>query len=152
GLDPWAQWLSNRGDAVLQINFRGSAGYGRAFLNAGNRQWGKAMHTDLLDAVDWAVKEGVAEKGRVAMMGGGYGGYATLAGSGFSPAAFRCGVAIVGPSTLSPVRRSAPPYWKPLRAIFARRIGNIDDPADKQLLESASPLFSADKIRMPLLI
>ncbi|HVP62013.1 MAG TPA: S9 family peptidase [Myxococcaceae bacterium] len=149
---PYVQWLANRGYAVLQVNFRGSTGYGRTLLNAGNRQWGKDMQTDLLDAVDWAVKEGVAEKGRVAIMGGSYGGYATLAAAAFSPDAFRCGVDIVGPSNLFTLLRSVPPYWKPMRAMFDRRIGNIDAPADKPLLESASPLFSAEKIKMPLLI
>ena len=151
-LDPHAQWLANRGYAVLQVNYRGSTGYGRKLMNAGDRQWGKDMHTDLLDAVDWAVKEGVAEKGRVAIMGGSYGGYATLAAAALSPGEFRCGVDIVGPSNLFTLLRSIPPYWKPMRAMFDRRIGNIDDPADKALLESASPLFSAEKIRMPLLI
>jgi dipeptidyl aminopeptidase/acylaminoacyl peptidase len=151
-LDPYAQWLANRGYAVLQVNFRGSTGYGRKFTSAGNRQWGKAMQTDLLDAVDWAVKEGVAQKDHLAIMGGSYGGYATLAAAAFSPDVFRCGVDIVGPSNLFTLLRSVPPYWKPLRSIFNRRIGNIDDPADKQLLESASPLFSADRIKMPLLI
>ncbi|HET9155502.1 MAG TPA: S9 family peptidase [Myxococcaceae bacterium] len=151
-LDPYAQWLANRGYAVLQVNFRGSTGYGRKFMSAGNRQWGKAMQTDLLDAVDWAVKEGVAQKDHVAIMGGSYGGYATLAAAAFSPDVFRCGVDIVGPSNLFTLLRSVPPYWKPLRSTFNRRIGNIDDPADKQLLESASPLFSADRIKMPLLI
>jgi len=151
-LDPHAQWLANRGYSVVQVNYRGSTGYGRRFMNAGDRQWGKDMHTDLLDAVEWAVKEGVAEKGRVAIMGGSYGGYATLAAAAFSPEAFRCGVDIVGPSNLFTLLRSVPPYWKPMRAMFDRRIGNIDDPADKQLLESASPLFSADRIKMPLLI
>jgi dipeptidyl aminopeptidase/acylaminoacyl peptidase len=151
-LDPYAQWLANRGYAVLQVNFRGSAGYGRKFLAAGNRQWGKAMQNDLLDAVDWAVREGVADKGRVAIMGGSYGGYATLAGAAFNPGVFVCGVDIVGPSNIFTLLKSVPPYWKPLRSIFNRRIGNVDDPADKQLLESASPLFSAEKIKMPLLI
>jgi len=151
-LDPSAQWLANRGYAVLQVNFRGSTGYGRKFTSAGNRQWGRAMQTDLLDAVDWAVKEGVAQKDRLAIMGGSYGGYATLAAAAFNPDVFRCGVDIVGPSNVFTLLRSVPPYWKPLRSIFNRRIGNIDDPADKQLLEAASPLFSADKIKMPLLI
>ena len=151
-LDPSAQWLANRGYAVLQINFRGSTGYGRKFMSAGNRQWGKDMQTDLLDALDWAVKEGVAQKDRVAIMGGSYGGYATLAAAAFNPDVFRCGVDIVGPSNLFTLLRSVPPYWKPLRSIFNRRIGNIDDPADKQLLEAASPLFSADRIKIPLLI
>ena len=151
-LDPSAQWLANRGYAVLQVNFRGSIGYGRKLLNAGNRQWGKAMQTDLLDAVNWAVKEGVAQKDGLAIMGGSYGGYATLAAAAFHPDVFRCGVDLVGPSNLFTLLRSVPPYWKPMRSIFNRRIGNIDEPADKQLLESASPLFSADKIKMPLLI
>jgi dipeptidyl aminopeptidase/acylaminoacyl peptidase len=151
-LDPYAQWLANRGYAVLQINFRGSTGYGRKFMNAGDRQWGKDMQTDLLDAVDWAVKEGVADKTRVAILGGSYGGYATLAAAAFDPDVFRCGVDIVGPSNLFTLLKSVPPYWKPIRAMFDRRIGNIDDPADKALLESASPLFSADRIRIPLLI
>ena len=151
-LDTQAQWLADRGYAVLQVNYRGSRGYGRKVLNAGNRQWGKAMQTDLLDAVNWAVKEGVAQKDGLAIMGGSYGGYATLAAAAFHPDVFRCGVDIVGPSNLFTLLRSVPPYWKPLRSIFNRRIGNIDDPADKQLLESASPLFSADKIKMPLLI
>ncbi len=150
--DPYAQWLANRGYAVLQVNFRGSTGYGKKFMSAGNRQWGKDMQTDLLDAVDWAVREGVAQKDRVAIMGGSYGGYATLAGAAFTPDVFRCGVDIVGPSNLFTLLKSVPPYWKPLKSVFNRRIGNIDDPADKQLLESASPLFSADKIKMPLLI
>jgi dipeptidyl aminopeptidase/acylaminoacyl peptidase len=151
-LNPYVQWLANRGYAVLQVNFRGSTGYGRKFLNAGNRQWGKEMQNDLTDAVDWAVKEGVTEKARVAIMGGSYGGYATLAGAAFTPAVFRCGVDIVGPSNLFTLLKSVPPYWKPLRAMFDRRIGNPDDPADRLLLESESPLFSADKIQMPLLI
>jgi len=151
-LDTQAQWLADRGYAVLQVNYRGSRGYGRKVLNAGNRQWGKAMQTDLLDAVNWAVKEGVAQKDRLAIMGGSYGGYATLAAAAFSPDVFRCGVDLVGPSNLFTLLRSVPPYWKPMRSIFNRRIGNIDEPADKQLLESASPLFSADKIKMPLLI
>ena len=151
-LDPSAQWLANRGYAVLQVNFRGSIGYGRKLLNAGNRQWGKAMQTDLLDAVNWAVKEGVAQKDGLAIMGGSYGGYATLAAAAFHPDVFRCGVDIVGPSNVFTLLRSVPPYWKPLRSIFNRRIGNIDAPADEKLLESASPLFSADRIKMPLLI
>jgi len=149
---PFVQWLANRGYAVLQVNYRGSTGYGRAFLNAGNRQWGKAMHTDLIDGVDWAVKEGVADRARVGIMGGSYGGYATLAGAAFTPEVFRCGVDIVGPSNLFTLIHSIPPYWKPLRALFDRRIGNVDAPADKALLEAASPLFSADRIRIPLLI
>jgi dipeptidyl aminopeptidase/acylaminoacyl peptidase len=150
--NPLVQWLANRGYAVLQVNYRGSTGYGRAFLNAANRQWGKAMHTDLLDGVDWAVKDGVADRARIGIIGESYGGYATLAGAAFTPEVFRCGVDIVGPSNLFTLIHSIPPYWKPLRAEFDRRVGNVDDPADKALLDAASPLFSADRIRIPLLI
>ena len=121
GRDHWgstryAQWLANRGYAVLQVNFRGRTGYGRKFMSAGNRQWGKEMQTDLLDALDWAVKEGVAQKDRVAIMGGSYGGYATLAAAAFSPDVFRCGVDIVGPSNLFTLLRRSRPYWKPLKS------------------------------------
>lgn len=152
GLNAQAQLLANRGYAVLQVNYRASTGYGKRFLNAGNRQWGLAMHDDLLDAVKWAVEQGYADPAKVAIMGGSYGGYATLAGLAFTPDTFRCGVDLVGPSNLFTLLATVPPYWAVLRATFQRRMGDPDDPADKELLTRASPLFSAEKIRAPLLI
>jgi len=152
GYDPYAQWFANRGYACLQVNFRSSTGFGKKFLHAGDKQWGLKMHDDLLDAVDWAVKEGIADPKKVAIMGGSYGGYATLAGLTFTPEKFACGVDIVGPSNLKTLIASIPPYWKPLRATFDVRMGNVDDPKDAELVKNASPLFKADKIVRPLLI
>jgi dipeptidyl aminopeptidase/acylaminoacyl peptidase len=152
GYNPMAQWLANRGYACLQVNFRASTGYGKAFLNSGNKQWGRKMHDDLVDAVDWAVNQGVADPKRVAILGGSYGGYAALAGLTFTPELFACAVDIVGPSNLRTLIASIPPYWKPVRAMFDVRMGNVDDPNDAALIEAASPLFRADKIVRPLLI
>jgi dipeptidyl aminopeptidase/acylaminoacyl peptidase len=157
GRDTWGfqsttQWLANRGYAVLQVNFRGSTGFGKKFLHAGDRQWGKKMHDDLLDAVDWAVKQGTADPKRVAIYGGSYGGYAALAGAAFTPDVFKCAVDIVGPSNLTTLIHSIPPYWAPMRAVFDVRVGNVDDPKDAQMIKDASPLFSAHKIKIPLLI
>ncbi len=157
GRDIWgqnstAQWLANRGYAVLQVNFRSSTGYGKKFLNAGNRQWGLAMHDDLLDAVAWAVKEGVADPKKVAIMGGSYGGYATLAGLAFTPDTFACGVDIVGPSNIFTLLSTIPPYWAAMKRQLISRIGDPENPADKEMLTRASPLFSAEKIKVPLLI
>jgi dipeptidyl aminopeptidase/acylaminoacyl peptidase len=152
GYNPYAQWFANRGYAALMVNFRGSTGYGKSFLNAGNKQWGLKMHDDLIDAVNWAVKEGYADPKRVAIMGGSYGGYSALAGVTFTPEAFTCSVDIVGPSNLKTLIASIPPYWKPLRAEFDVRMGNVDDPKDAELIKAASPLFKADKIVRPLLI
>jgi dipeptidyl aminopeptidase/acylaminoacyl peptidase len=152
GFDPMAQWLANRGYACLQVNFRASAGYGKKFLHAGDKQWGKTMHDDLIDAVDWAVKSGVADKTKVAIMGGSYGGYAALAGVTFTPEVFACAVDIVGPSNLRTLISTIPPYWKPMRAVFDVRMGNIDDARDAELIKEASPLFKAHKIVRPLLI
>ena len=152
GYNPYAQWFANRGYATLMVNFRGSTGYGKAFLNAGNKQWGLKMHDDLIDAVNWAVKEGYADPKKVAIMGGSYGGYAALAGVTFTPELFACAVDIVGPSNLKTLIASIPPYWKPLRAEFDVRMGNVDDPKDAELIKAASPLFAADRIVRPLLI
>ena len=146
GYDPWIQWLANRGYAVLQVNFRGSTGYGKAFLNAGNREWAGAMRTDLLDARDWAVAQGHADPARFAIMGGSYGGYAVLAALTYTPDAFTCGVDIVGPSNLNTLLASIPPYWKTLRATFTQRMG------EGEYLDSQSPLFRAGDIRVPLLV
>jgi dipeptidyl aminopeptidase/acylaminoacyl peptidase len=157
GRDTWgqnstAQWLANRGYAVLQVNFRASTGYGKKFLNAGNRQWALAMHDDLLDSVKWAVNEGIADPKKVAVMGGSYGGYATLAGLAFTPETFACGVDIVGPSNIFTLLSTVPPYWAAFRRQLVSRIGDPENPADKEMLTKASPLFSADKIKAPLLI
>ena len=147
GFNRYAQWLANRGYAVLQINFRGSTGYGKQYVNAGDRQWAGAMHTDLLDGKDWAVKQGVADANKVCIMGGSYGGYATLAGVAFSPDAFACGVDIVGPSNLNTLLKTVPPYWSTLLSTFHKRMGDSED-----FLNSQSPLFKADQIKVPLLI
>ena len=152
GFSSWAQWLANRGYAVLQVNYRASTGYGKKFLNAGNRQWGLKMHDDLLDAAKWAVDQGIADPKRIAVFGGSYGGYAALAAATMTPDVFACNVDIVGPSNLKTLIASVPPYWKPMRAMFDVRIGNVDDPKDAELIQKASPLFRADKITKPLLI
>jgi dipeptidyl aminopeptidase/acylaminoacyl peptidase len=152
GFNPSAQWFANRGYACLQVNYRGSTGYGKKHLNAANKQWGKKMHDDLIDAVEWAVKQGYADPKKVAIMGGSYGGYAALAGVTITPEVFACAVDIVGPSNLRTLIQSIPPYWKPMRSVFDTRMGNIDDPKDAELIKEASPLFKAEKIVRPLLI
>lgn len=152
GFNPNVQWLANRGYAVLQVNFRGSTGYGKKFLNAGNREWGRKMQDDLTDAVKWAVRKGIADPKRVAIMGGSYGGYATLAGATFTPDLYACGVDLVGPSNMKTLLSTIPPYWAPLKGMFAKRVGDLDDPSDDALLRAASPLYHADRIRIPLLI
>ena len=150
GYRPDVQWLANRGYAVLQLNFRGSTGYGKRFLHAGDREWAGAMHTDLLDGVDWLVGQGVADPARIGIMGGSYGGYATLAALTFTPEVFACGVDLVGPSNLLTLMETIPPYWKPLQAIFHQRVGNAE--TEPEFLRSRSPFFFADRIRKPLLI
>ena len=152
GYSSWAQWLANRGYAVLQVNYRASTGYGKKFLNAGNRQWGLKMHDDLIDAAKWAVAQGIADPKRIAVFGGSYGGYAALAAATFTPDFFACNVDVVGPSNLKTLLGSIPPYWKPIRSMFAVRMGNVDDPKDAELIHNASPLFKADQITKPLLI
>jgi dipeptidyl aminopeptidase/acylaminoacyl peptidase len=150
GYDPEAQWLANRGYAVLQVNYRGSTGYGKAFVNAGNRQWAAAMHDDLIDAVNWLVKQGIANPEKVAIMGGSYGGYAALVGLTFTPEVFAAGVDIVGPSNLVTLLKSIPPYWAPLLANMYHRVGNLE--TEEEFLKSRSPLFFVDRIQKPLLI
>jgi dipeptidyl aminopeptidase/acylaminoacyl peptidase len=141
------QWLANRGYAVLQVNFRGSSGYGKRYLNAGDRQWAGAMETDLLDGEDWAVRSGLADPSRICIMGSSYGGYATLASVTFAPDAFRCGIDIVGPSNLITLMKTIPLYWSTVRSIFQKRMGDTEE-----FLKTQSPLFKADQIRAPLLI
>jgi acetyl esterase/lipase len=152
GFDPNHQWLSNRGYAVLSVNFRGSTGFGKSFVNAGDLQWGRKMHDDLLDAVAWAVKAGVADGKRIAIMGGSYGGYATLAGLTFTPDVFCCGVDIVGPSNLETLLATIPPYWAAFFENLARRVGDPRTDAGRKLLQERSPLHSAGAIAKPLLI
>ena len=150
GYDAEAQWLANRGYAVLQVNFRGSTGFGKKFLNAGNREWAGRMHDDLLDAVAWAVSSGVADPKRIAIYGGSYGGYAALVGAAFTPEVFACAVDIVGPSNICTLIESIPPYWAPLMHQFRVRVGDIEK--ERDFLEARSPLFRADAIRIPMLI
>lgn len=150
GFNPMAQWLANRGYAVLQINYRGSTGYGKKFLNAGNREWAGKMHDDLIDGVTWLVQRGIADPKRVAIMGGSYGGYATLVGLTFTPEIFCCGVDIVGPSNLVTLVKTIPPYWEPMKSVFARRLGVLD--RDEAFMKSRSPLYFVDRIQVPLLI
>ncbi|WP_137681109.1 S9 family peptidase [Aurantiacibacter suaedae] len=159
---PWArdgygynrthQWLANRGYAVLSVNFRGSTGFGKSFINAGNLEWSGKMHDDLIDAVEWAVEKGIAARDKVAIMGGSYGGYATLVGLTFTPDVFVCGVDIVGPSNLETLLETIPPYWEPLVKQFHERMGNPGTPEGLEFLKSISPLYKADKIEKPLLI
>lgn len=159
---PWArdgygytgttQWLANRGYATLQVNFRGSTGFGKAFTNAGNGEWGRKMHDDLLDAVQWAVDQGVTTDDQVAIMGGSYGGYATLAGLAFTPDTFACGVDIVGPSNLNTLLATVPPYWASFYQQLTRRMGDPGTEEGRQWLTERSPLSQADQISKPLLI
>ena len=153
GYDPYTQFLANRGYAVLQPNFRGSTGYGKAFLNAGNNEWGTgAMQHDLTDGVKYLIDEGIADPDRVGIFGGSYGGYATLAGVAFTPDLYAAGISYVGPSNLITLLNSIPPYWKPIMAIFDVRLGDKDDPEDYERLVAQSPLFSAEQITAPLLV
>lgn len=148
-----AQFLANRGYAVLQPNYRGSTGFGKRFLNLGNEEWGTgAMQHDLTDGVRWLVGEGIADPERVAILGGSYGGYAALAGITFTPDLYAAGVSVVGPSSILTLIDSIPPYWEPIRAIFTRRVGDPADPEDRERLRAQSPLHSAERIRAPLLI
>ncbi|MEH2420012.1 MAG: S9 family peptidase [Nostoc sp.] len=150
GFSPTAQWLANRGYAVLQVNFRGSTGYGKVFLNAGNREWAGTMHDDLIDSVNWLVEQGISDPQKIAIMGGSYGGYATLVGLTFTPEIFAAGVDIVGPSSLITLIETIPPYWEPIKAMLYHRVGNLE--TEEEFLKSRSPLFFVDRIQKPLLI
>jgi dipeptidyl aminopeptidase/acylaminoacyl peptidase len=152
GYDPEHQWLANRGYAVLSVNFRASTGFGKAFVNAGDREWAAKMHDDLLDAVDWAVREKITTPDKVAIYGGSYGGYATLVGLTFTPDRFACGVDIVGPSNLKTLLDSVPAYWKAFFEELARRVGDPRTEDGQKLLKERSPLWRADQIKRPLLI
>ncbi|TFW27853.1 S9 family peptidase [Massilia horti] len=152
GYHSYHQWLANRGYAVLSVNFRASTGFGKEFIAKGNLEWGRKMHDDLLDAVDWAVANGITTRDKVAIMGGSYGGYATLAGLTFTPEAFACGVDIVGPSNLFTLLETIPPYWEAFKQQFYRRMGDPTTESGRAMLKERSPLNFADKIVRPLLI
>ena len=152
GYTSWSQWLSNRGYAVLNVNYRGSAGFGKGFLNAGDKQWAADMHNDLIDAVSWAIAEDIAPADKIAIAGGSYGGYATLVGLTFTPETFACGVDIVGPSNLVTLLESIPPYWASFLETFAQRVGDPRTEEGQKFLRSRSPLFRSDQIVRPLLI
>jgi dipeptidyl aminopeptidase/acylaminoacyl peptidase len=150
--DPIHQWLANRGYAVLDVNFRGSTGFGKEFVNAANREWGGKMQEDLLDAVDWAIEKGIADPERIAIFGGSYGGYATLVGLTFTPEKFACGIDLVGPSNLVTLLSSFPEYWEPIIQTFITRVGDHPTEEGRQFLLQHSPLTYAQNIRRPLLI
>jgi len=153
GFNPEHQWLANRGYAVLSVNYRGSTGFGKAFINAGDHEWAGKMHNDLLDAMQWAIQEQIASPDKVAIYGGSYGGYAALVGLTFTPDRFACGVDIVGPSNLNTLIGSIPPYWKAFYEDMTRRIGG--DPHTQEgskYLQSRSPLTYVERIARPLLI
>lgn len=152
GYNPYAQFLANRGYAVLQPNFRSSVGYGKKFLNAGNKQWGEKMQDDLTWGVKAMIAQGIADPKRVGIMGGSYGGYATLAGLAFTPDVYAAGVSIVGPSNLITLLASIPPYWEAGRKIFNERMGDPGTAEGRAQLERQSPLNSANKIKAPLLV
>lgn len=151
GFNASAQWFANRGYATLQVNYRGSTGYGKTFLHKGDKQWGQGdMQHDLTDAVKWAIDNNIAEKDKICIYGGSYGGYACLAGLAFTPDLYACGVDIVGPSNIKTLLDSIPPYWAPLRNGMLLKIGDVDN--DEEFNKKISPLFHVDKIKAPLLI
>lgn len=148
--NPEVQWLANRGYAVLQMNFRGSTGYGRKFWESSFKEWGKKMQDDVTDGVQWLVKEGVADPKRTCIYGGSYGGYATLAGVAFTPDLYTCAVDYVGVSNLLTFLKTIPPYWKPFLEMMYEMVGNPEK--DRAAMEATSPVFHADQIRTPLLV
>jgi len=154
GYEPNVQFLANRGYAVMQVNYRASTGYGKKYLNAGNREWGTgAMQHDVTDAVHWLIEQGIADPKRVGIFGGSYGGYATLAGVTWTPDLYACGIPYVGPSNLVTLIESFPEYWKPfLEGSFYRRVGNPEVESDRQDLIARSPLHHCDAIKVPLLV
>ena len=152
GFDSWHQWLANRGYAVLSVNYRGSTGFGKNFINASNREWGGRMHDDLIDAVQWAIDEGIADADRVAIMGGSYGGYAALVGMTFTPDVFACGTAVVGPADLVSFLQTMPSHWVPSAKTWATRIGDHSTPEGRSFLQQRSPLNFVDQIERPLMI
>jgi dipeptidyl aminopeptidase/acylaminoacyl peptidase len=152
GFDPEHQLYANRGYAVLSVNYRGSTGFGKKFINAGNKEWAGKMHNDLIDATEWAIREKIAQTDKIAIMGGSYGGYATLVGLTFTPERFACGIDVVGPSNLITLLKTIPPYWAPALEMFKTRVGDLSTDEGRKFLESRSPLTHVEKIKRPLLI
>jgi dipeptidyl aminopeptidase/acylaminoacyl peptidase len=150
GFNPEVQFLANRGYAVLQMNFRGSTGYGRKFWEASFKQWGQAMQNDITDGVQWLIKQGIADPKRVAIYGGSYGGYATLAGVAFTPDLYAAAVDYVGVANMFTFMKTIPPYWKPFLDMFHEMVG--DPEKDKAMMEAVSPVMHADKIKTPLFV
>lgn len=150
GFDPTAQWIARLGFACLQVNFRGSSGYGKKFLNGGDKEWGGKMNEDLEDAVQWAIQQGIAKKDSIVIMGRSYGGYAALAGAAFSPEVYRAAIAQVAPTNLITFIQTIPPYWETEKATFLKRVGDPETEAD--FLKSRSPYFHAEQIKIPLFI
>jgi dipeptidyl aminopeptidase/acylaminoacyl peptidase len=152
GFSSTHQWLANRGYAVLSVNFRGSTGFGKKFLNAGNREWGGKMHDDLLDAVDWAISMRIADPKRIAILGASYGGYAALFGMTFTPDRFTCGISVVGPSDLTTFMKNVPPYWHSFLPLLKDRVGDHESDEGRLFLKARSPITKAGNIARPLLI
>jgi dipeptidyl aminopeptidase/acylaminoacyl peptidase len=150
GYNAEVQWLANRGYAVLQVNYRGSTGFGKKFENAGHRQSGAKMHDDLVDAVRWAIQEGIADPKRVAIYGSSYGGYAALVGASFTPDVFAGAISVCGISNLVSFLKSVPPAYEQFKKQYAMWYGDVEK--EEEFLKSRSPLFKADRIRIPLLI
>jgi len=150
GYNPEVQFLANRGYGVLQVNFRTSTGYGREFWEAGFKEWGLAIQDDITDGVNWLIDQGIADPNRIAIYGGSFGGYATLAGVAFTPDLYTAAVDYVGVSNIFTLLKTIPPYWEPLKQMFYEMVG--DPEKDQELLERISPLFHADKIKTPLFV
>jgi len=152
GFNPYAQFFANRGYAVLSMNFRGSAGYGKKFIDAGNLEWGRKMQDDVTWGAKYLVAQGIADPKRIGIFGGSYGGYATLAGVAFTPDAYAAAVDLFGPANLITLLDSIPPYWEPIRQMFYKRMGDPNTPEGRKLLVERSPLTSAKDIKTPLMI
>lgn len=152
GFNPEVQFMANRGYAVLQMNFRGSTGYGREFMEMAFKQWGQSMQDDITDGVQWLIREGIADPKRVAIYGGSYGGYATLAGITKTPELYACAIDYVGVSNLFTFMNTIPPYWEPYKKMMYEMVGDPGDAADSEMMRANSPVFHADKIICPLFI
>lgn len=152
GFDFWTQFLANRGYAVLNVNYRGSQGFGKAFLNAGDKEWGGKMFDDVVDGVRWAIDKRIAEPGKIGIMGASFGGYATLVGMTREPDMFACGIDVFGVSNLISFLATIPQHWKVLREMWERRLGDPNDPIDRKMLAARSPINFIDRLRHPVLI